>query len=126
MISERRIIELKNAAQAGRIRDVSKLVALAAETGSVIPNALVEGLRKGTHQALLLPIMETVCLLERTPDAMFEFAGLDIWVRSMKTHFSDEIFSIECRARAERKRSEERRVGQECVSTGRSRWSPYH
>src|SRR3546814_15480928 len=23
-------------------------------------------------------------------------------------------------------RSEERRVGQECVSTGRSRWSPYH
>src|SRR3546814_13344057 len=23
-------------------------------------------------------------------------------------------------------RSEERRVGKECVSTGRSRWSPYH
>src|SRR3546814_15644528 len=23
-------------------------------------------------------------------------------------------------------RSEERRVGQECVSTGRARWSPYH
>src|SRR3546814_3544829 len=23
-------------------------------------------------------------------------------------------------------RSEERRVGNECVSTGRSRWSPYH
>src|SRR3546814_8098247 len=23
-------------------------------------------------------------------------------------------------------RSEERRVGEECVSTGRSRWSPYH
>src|SRR3546814_3270764 len=26
----------------------------------------------------------------------------------------------------ERKRSEERRVGKECVSTCRSRWSPYH
>src|SRR3546814_14848410 len=26
----------------------------------------------------------------------------------------------------ELKRSEERRVGKECVSTGRSRWSPYH
>src|SRR3546814_20598149 len=26
----------------------------------------------------------------------------------------------------EQKRSEERRVGKECVSTGRSRWSPYH
>src|SRR3546814_15936415 len=27
---------------------------------------------------------------------------------------------------AEQARSEERRVGQECVSTCRSRWSPYH
>src|SRR3546814_20292325 len=26
----------------------------------------------------------------------------------------------------QRKRSEERRVGKECVSTCRSRWSPYH
>src|SRR3546814_20338061 len=26
----------------------------------------------------------------------------------------------------ERQRSEERRVGKECVSTGSSRWSPYH
>src|SRR3546814_13879250 len=29
---------------------------------------------------------------------------------------------IQCRAR----RTEERRVGKECVSTCRSRWSPYH
>src|SRR3546814_4361736 len=28
--------------------------------------------------------------------------------------------------RRERPRSEERRVGKECVSTCRSRWSPYH
>src|SRR3546814_13452885 len=28
--------------------------------------------------------------------------------------------------RGNRKRSEERRVGKECVSTCRSRWSPYH
>src|SRR3546814_7913944 len=27
---------------------------------------------------------------------------------------------------AKKKRSEERRVGKECVSTCRSRWSPYH
>src|SRR3546814_19960942 len=26
----------------------------------------------------------------------------------------------------QRERSEERRVGKECVRTGRSRWSPYH
>src|SRR3546814_21185790 len=30
------------------------------------------------------------------------------------------------RLRARRGRSEERRVGKECVSTCRSRWSPYH
>src|SRR3546814_3060775 len=29
-------------------------------------------------------------------------------------------------ARFDRLRSEERRVGKECVSTCRSRWSPYH
>src|SRR3546814_3747903 len=29
-------------------------------------------------------------------------------------------------AKAEELRSEERRVGKECVSTCRSRWSPYH
>src|SRR3546814_5755242 len=32
-------------------------------------------------------------------------------------------FSLGCAARG---RSEERRVGKECVSTCRSRWSPYH
>src|SRR3546814_19499331 len=30
------------------------------------------------------------------------------------------------RDHADRQRSEERRVGKECVSTCRSRWSPYH
>src|SRR3546814_1296870 len=30
------------------------------------------------------------------------------------------------RLRRRSERSEERRVGKECVSTGRSRWSPYH
>src|SRR3546814_9025028 len=31
-----------------------------------------------------------------------------------------------CAGRGVRPRSEERRVGKECVSTCRSRWSPYH
>src|SRR3546814_11462391 len=31
-----------------------------------------------------------------------------------------------CRHRFTQLRSEERRVGKECVSTCRSRWSPYH
>src|SRR3546814_7967841 len=38
-------------------------------------------------------------------------------------HRQARIFELE-RARA--RRSEERRVGKECVSTCRSRWSPYH
>src|SRR3546814_13339229 len=33
---------------------------------------------------------------------------------------------MERRLRGHRLRSEERRVGKECVSTCRSRWSPYH
>src|SRR3546814_4244163 len=31
-----------------------------------------------------------------------------------------------CCPRSTKRRSEERRVGKECVSTCRSRWSPYH
>src|SRR3546814_11713323 len=44
---------------------------------------------------------------------------------SMDDHIRvcEELFSA---ARLEFKRSEERRVGKECVSTCRSRWSPYH
>src|SRR3546814_12361331 len=34
--------------------------------------------------------------------------------------------SLRTNRRARRRRSEERRVGKECVSTCRSRWSPYH
>src|SRR3546814_2790711 len=33
---------------------------------------------------------------------------------------------IKSTAHAPQRRSEERRVGKECVSTCRSRWSPYH
>src|SRR3546814_12736195 len=37
-----------------------------------------------------------------------------------------EIFAVEDEIIAKRDRSEERRVGKECVSTCRSRWSPSH
>src|SRR3546814_6150583 len=36
------------------------------------------------------------------------------------------MLAREGRGGAEQARSEERRVGKECVSTCRSRWSPYH
>ena len=44
------------------------------------------------------------------------------------THYSVEDFSIDIKDKEfiVFVRSEERRVGKECVSTCRSRWSPYH
>src|SRR3546814_12232249 len=36
---------------------------------------------------------------------------------------TEDILQLQCQRT---KRSEERRVGKECVSTCRSRWSPYH
>src|SRR3546814_8229916 len=38
----------------------------------------------------------------------------------------DAAALVQRRAHRDRKRSEERRVGKECVRTCRSRWSPYH
>src|SRR3546814_12357644 len=46
-----------------------------------------------------------------------------------RLHMDDEVFALIERAIREShgdKRSEERRVGKECVSTCRSRWWPYH
>src|SRR3546814_747493 len=37
-----------------------------------------------------------------------------------------DLFEVRGQKRSRRGRSEERRIGKECVSTCRSRWSPYH
>src|SRR3546814_4300248 len=50
--------------------------------------------------------------------------ALPICARTMSLSFKD--LDQYTGARASRGRSEERRVGKECVSTCRSRWSPYH
>src|SRR3546814_11415374 len=55
-------------------------------------------------------IKKTVCLLDRR-----------------KLGLNAEIFAqVKLSANGRADRSEERRVGKECVSTCRSRWSPYH
>src|SRR3546814_13278592 len=46
---------------------------------------------------------------------------VSVWHLSDWTQPSENM-----KARAAFDRSEERRVGKECVSKGRSRWSPYH
>src|SRR3546814_12311290 len=43
--------------------------------------------------------------------------------RAQELHLADDDLD---EATAAHRRSEERRVGKECVSTCRSRWSPYH
>src|SRR3546814_4464340 len=43
-----------------------------------------------------------------------------------KQHEMIELPAAGCLVQHQRTRSEERRVGKECVNTCRSRWSPYH
>src|SRR3546814_19411479 len=45
---------------------------------------------------------------------------------TLKEGDSIPVFASEEEEKAEKARSEERRVGKECVSTCRSRWSQYH
>src|SRR3546814_2782007 len=45
---------------------------------------------------------------------------------NLRMFFRPEMVGRHHPAQGVRKRSEERRVGKECVSTCRSRWSPYH
>src|SRR3546814_7841641 len=56
-------------------------------------------------------------------ESMTGFSVLELQDRS--DLWQDLILTKE-RRRGEDIRSEERRVGKECVSTCRSRWSPYH
>src|SRR3546814_15614724 len=54
----------------------------------------------------------------KTPDEVVAAAG-KLLADAQKVHTPDFV-------RERLLRSEERRVGRECVSTCRSRWSPYH
>src|SRR3546814_12618527 len=48
--------------------------------------------------------------------------GASVWNNSEVRAFLGIVVAVSLTVT----RSEERRVGKECVSTGRSRWSPYH
>src|SRR3546814_16377366 len=53
-------------------------------------------------------------------------AGADAGMAMLATQFSAAVASLTWLVIETVKSSEERRVGKECVSTCRSRWSPYH
>src|SRR3546814_12898156 len=51
----------------------------------------------------------------------------DIAIASVTpAEYDDQFLALRSDANLDLHRSEERRVGKECVSTCRSRWSPYH
>src|SRR3546814_8232694 len=70
--------------------------------------------------------------LVRTDDG-FELAAVDLEIRGEGTIFSErqkgrrdlKLASLRRDKKVVKQRSEERRVGKECVSTCRSRWTPY-
>src|SRR3546814_8662127 len=49
-----------------------------------------------------------------------------VGLRRVGVHLSHELHAMFVEPHTHAVRSEERRVGKECVSTCRSRWSPYH
>src|SRR3546814_14340579 len=59
----------------------------------------------------------------RAAGALFVADNRDIWAGNPYKSTAPFYKSLE---RGYERRSEERRVGKECVSTCRSRWSPYH
>src|SRR3546814_2849260 len=61
----------------------------------------------------------TVMNTEESVSLTFHGAGRTVTGSCMEVAYGERRLLIDCR-------SEERRVGKECVSTCRSRWSPYH
>src|SRR3546814_4357608 len=91
--------------------------------------ALVTGV-----QTCALPIFAATCMLLGTTTLSFirlsslmypdeKFALLMLHVHRLAPARGKDVHKAAGRLR---QRSEERRVGKECVSTCRSRWSPYH
>src|SRR3546814_13092631 len=84
-------------------------------SAALVPHALHLGDRPADGGGLRLPLLQPA----GGGDAGAADLGRDRPVRLFRLWLSQEP------ARP-RHRSEERRVGKECVSTCRSRWSPYH
>src|SRR3546814_3629667 len=80
--------------------------------------ALVTGV-----QTCALPISRWNVMPPSDVFRVFERGGRNINTQFPEIGLPNPTGSIQ---RLEEPRSEERRVGKECVSTCRSRWSPYH
>ena len=94
------------------------------ECMDIVINAAVTSKHEEYHAALLAA--HKLVHLIGCSDEMFE--ALTNILQSRASCFS-EIYGLEpplCPVASSKRRSEERRVGKECTSWCRSRWSPYH
>src|SRR3546814_9473969 len=89
--------------------------------------------RRHTRCALVTGVQ--TCALPISPDGFilaFKRVKKDYWDHRTGETFFHKVGAVlemprsECDEDPDRTRSEERRVGKECVSTCRSRWAPYH
>src|SRR3546814_18397651 len=93
----------------------------------------MECARNDLHRIVVRPVAPDVCYVAATVHqhgVPCEQSHVAYW-RCMATiyighEFGSSSLRRTCAALVGSKRSEERRVGKECVSTCRSRWSPYH
>src|SRR3546814_7586491 len=83
--------------------------------------ALVTGV-----QTCALPIFRYVQSERGREDADFVAHLVTTLELRQKNDSPEELLPAACNIAKVCRRSEERRVGKECVSTCRSRWSPYH
>src|SRR3546814_12971818 len=77
---------------------------------------------------ITLDAVELASLLDDGVEAL-RGCGVDVlWPRSLQGALTSDavLDASSAKERARGPRSEERRVGKECVSTCRSRWSPYN
>src|SRR3546814_6389929 len=72
-----------------------------------------------------------VCSSDLFPTTMYDGDDYEYQIKAGKTTLKDPLIGLVAGTTPQSlsialPRSEERRVGKECVSTCRSRWSPYH
>src|SRR3546814_12339789 len=76
----------------------------------------------GVDNRLVLPVGRPIKILLTGADVIHSFSIPAFWLKedAVPGRINERTFTIE------KPRSEERRIGKECVSKSRSRWSPYH
>src|SRR3546814_8928178 len=85
----------------------------------------IDEAREGGDTAGLLSEIDSLESYQESFDRCEDF-GIFVNDSTLETELLDCGFGPELFATLRDGRSEERRVGKECVSTCRSRWSPYH